>query len=218
MSDQVPPEVVTERYQRLIALQEKVCLAGNEALVGTEVELLVSADSSRKSAEHDRLTGRARDGRLVHFAPVGVDGPIRPGDIVTTTITSAAPHHLMADGGVLTVRNTRAGDAHEANLRPVTASTGGVWACRRSAPDRPSRSRPAARRVAATDDGTQCEQRSGRFSIGVQTIRGATAQDREEGRRGDRPGARAVVVAVAVLVAVVSLALPHTGSVNGFDV
>ncbi len=32
------------------------------------------------------------------------------------------------------------------------------------------------------------------------------------------PGARAVVVAVAVLVAVVSLALPHTGSVNGFDV
>ncbi len=124
MSDQVPPEVVTERYQRLIALQEKVCLAGNEALVGTEVELLVSADSSRKSAEHDRLTGRARDGRLVHFAPVGVDGPIRPGDIVTTTITSAAPHHLMADGGVLTVRNTRAGDAHEANLRPVTASTG----------------------------------------------------------------------------------------------
>ncbi|GAB09326.1 hypothetical protein GOARA_036_00580 [Gordonia araii NBRC 100433] len=32
------------------------------------------------------------------------------------------------------------------------------------------------------------------------------------------PGARALVVAVAVLVAVVSLALPHTGSVNGFDV
>ncbi|GED98166.1 hypothetical protein nbrc107697_22050 [Gordonia crocea] len=32
------------------------------------------------------------------------------------------------------------------------------------------------------------------------------------------PGARAVVVAVAVLVAAVSLALPHTGSVKGFDV
>ncbi len=32
------------------------------------------------------------------------------------------------------------------------------------------------------------------------------------------PGARAVVVAIAVLVAAVSLALPHTGSVNGFDV
>ena len=79
MSDQVPPEVVTERYQRLIALQEKVCLAGNEALIGTEVELLVSADLSRKSAEHDRLTGRARDGRLVHFCAcrglMGRSGP-----------------------------------------------------------------------------------------------------------------------------------------------
>lgn len=32
------------------------------------------------------------------------------------------------------------------------------------------------------------------------------------------PGARAVVVAVAVLLAGVFLALPHTGSVNGFDV
>ncbi|MFT4201647.1 hypothetical protein [Gordonia sp. (in: high G+C Gram-positive bacteria)] len=32
------------------------------------------------------------------------------------------------------------------------------------------------------------------------------------------PGARAIVVAVAVLVAAVSLALPHTGSVKGFDV
>ncbi|NNG96911.1 tRNA (N6-isopentenyl adenosine(37)-C2)-methylthiotransferase MiaB [Gordonia araii NBRC 100433] len=130
MPDQVPPEVVTERYQRLIALQEKVCLAENETLVGTEVELLVTADSSRKSAEHERLTGRARDGRLVHFAP-GADGSapgvkIRPGDIVTTTITSAAPHHLMADGGVRTIRNTRAGDAHEANLRPTTASGVGL--------------------------------------------------------------------------------------------
>nr|WP_228460782.1 tRNA (N6-isopentenyl adenosine(37)-C2)-methylthiotransferase MiaB [Gordonia crocea] len=151
MPDQVPPEVVTERYQRLVALQEKVCLAENETLVGTEVELLVTADSSRKSAEHDRLTGRARDGRLVHFVPGAgnavsgpirpgagnvvsgpirpgagnaVSGPIRPGDVVTTTITAAAPHHLMADGGVTTIRHTRAGDAHEANLRPTTASPG----------------------------------------------------------------------------------------------
>ncbi len=139
MPDQVPPEVVTERYQRLVALQESVCLTENQTLVGSAVELLVTADSSRKSAEHDRLTGRARDGRLVHFAPgagsgasgpirpgagSGASGPIRPGDIVTTTITSVAPHHLMADGGVISIRNTRAGDAYEANRRPTTASTG----------------------------------------------------------------------------------------------
>ncbi|QKT09154.1 tRNA (N6-isopentenyl adenosine(37)-C2)-methylthiotransferase MiaB [Gordonia sp. X0973] len=126
MADQVPPEVVTERYQRLIALQEKVCLAENQTLIGTEVELLVTADSSRKSVEHERLTGRARDGRLVHFSPTGAGtgATIRPGDVVTTTITAAAPHHLMADAGVATVRNTRAGDAHAANIAPVTAPTG----------------------------------------------------------------------------------------------
>ncbi|WP_415031550.1 tRNA (N6-isopentenyl adenosine(37)-C2)-methylthiotransferase MiaB [Gordonia sp. (in: high G+C Gram-positive bacteria)] len=128
MPDQVPPDVVTERYQRLIELQERVCLAENETLVGTDVELLVTADASRKSAEHHRLTGRARDGRLVHYAPGPVgEAPgakIRPGDIVTTSITAAAPHHLMADGGVVTIRNTRAGDAHEADQRPVTAPSG----------------------------------------------------------------------------------------------
>jgi tRNA-2-methylthio-N6-dimethylallyladenosine synthase len=38
---------------------------------------------------------------------------VRPGDIVTTVITDAAPHHLIADAGILTHRRTRAGDAHE---------------------------------------------------------------------------------------------------------
>ena len=62
------------------------------------------------------MTGRARDGRLVHFTPS--DGDIRPGDIVTTTVTGAAPHHLIADGTVLHHRRTRAGDAHAAGQRP----------------------------------------------------------------------------------------------------
>ncbi|MFW0790345.1 tRNA (N6-isopentenyl adenosine(37)-C2)-methylthiotransferase MiaB [Gordonia sp. CPCC 205333] len=124
MDGQVPPEVVKDRYQRLIALQESVCLAENTTLVGTEVELLVSA-AGRKSAENARLTGRARDGRLVHFAVIDdVPGRIRPGDYVTTTITSAAPHHLIADGGVLTHRQTRAGDSYEAKTTPTTAPVG----------------------------------------------------------------------------------------------
>ena len=67
MPDQVPPEVVSERYQRLIALQERICLSENESLVGSAVELLVVDDDGRKSARTGRLTGRARDGRLVHF-------------------------------------------------------------------------------------------------------------------------------------------------------
>nr|WP_237421713.1 tRNA (N6-isopentenyl adenosine(37)-C2)-methylthiotransferase MiaB [Gordonia sp. SID5947] len=126
MPDQVPPEVVGERYRRLIALQEEICLAENRAIVGTEVELLVVADDGRKSAHTRRMTGRARDGRLVHFAAgerVGID-VIRPGDVVTTTVTGAAPHHLVADSGVATHRRTRAGDAHEASRMPTTPPVG----------------------------------------------------------------------------------------------
>jgi tRNA-2-methylthio-N6-dimethylallyladenosine synthase len=62
------------------------------------------------------MSGRAHDGRLVHFAPGGRQ--VRPGDIVATTVTDAAPHHLIADGAVITHRRTRAGDAYAAGQRP----------------------------------------------------------------------------------------------------
>ncbi|WP_374246651.1 tRNA (N6-isopentenyl adenosine(37)-C2)-methylthiotransferase MiaB [Gordonia sp. ABSL49_1] len=126
MADQVAPEVVSERYQRLIALQEQICLSENESLIGSEVELLVVDDDGRKSARTQRMTGRARDGRLVHFA---VDAAadrarIRPGDVVHTTVTAAAPHHLIADSGVAGHRTTRAGDAHEQQRTPTTPPVG----------------------------------------------------------------------------------------------
>jgi len=118
LADQLPKEVVSERYQRLIELQEQISLQENQAQVGNEVELLVAAGEGRKDAATARMSGRARDGRLVHFASGGAD--IRPGDIVTTTVTRAAPHFLVADGAVAAHRRTRAGDAHAAGTRPVT--------------------------------------------------------------------------------------------------
>ena len=122
---QVPKEVVQERYERLIALQERVCLEENQKLVNTEVELLVQADGGKKNAKTHRMTGRARDGRLVHFHPVGsIDRSIRPGDIITTTVTEAKPHFLIADAGVLTHRRTVAGDMSEAGKVPTTAPIG----------------------------------------------------------------------------------------------
>ncbi|WP_460700359.1 tRNA (N6-isopentenyl adenosine(37)-C2)-methylthiotransferase MiaB [Nocardia thraciensis] len=123
MPDQVPKAVVQERYDRLVALQEEVSLAANRALVGTEVELLVAEGAGKKNAATARMSGRARDGRLVHFRPP-VDNTIRPGDIVTVDITGAAPHHLIADSPVHTHRRTRAGDAHERGITPKTAPIG----------------------------------------------------------------------------------------------
>jgi len=111
MDEQVPKEIVQERYERLTALQERISLEENQALVGTTVELLVTDVGSRKS---DRGTGRAQDSRLVHFeVPAGSEQP-RPGDMVTVELTHAAPFHLLADsvdGAPLRVRRTRAGDA-----------------------------------------------------------------------------------------------------------
>jgi tRNA-2-methylthio-N6-dimethylallyladenosine synthase len=118
---QLPKAVVQERYERLVALQEQICMDGNRALIGQTVELLAAAGEGRKDAATARMTGRARDGRLVHFA---ADDKVRPGDVVTTVITGAAPHHLIADAGILTHRRTRAGDAHAAGQRPSGVGLG----------------------------------------------------------------------------------------------
>ncbi|GGM58585.1 tRNA (N6-isopentenyl adenosine(37)-C2)-methylthiotransferase MiaB [Dactylosporangium sucinum] len=110
MDDQVPKAVVQERYDRLIATLEEISWDENKKLVGSSLEVLVAVGEGRKDGATGRLSGRARDGRLVHFAADPAAG-IRPGDIVHTTVTYAAPHHLNADGPILTHRRTRAGDA-----------------------------------------------------------------------------------------------------------
>ncbi len=122
LDGQLPKDVVQERYMRLIELQESISLEENAALVGSTVEVLVATGEGRKDAATARMTGRARDGRLVHFTPGGAE--VRPGDVLTTTITAAAPHHLVADAPLLSYRRTRAGDAHAAGRRPRTVGLG----------------------------------------------------------------------------------------------
>jgi tRNA-2-methylthio-N6-dimethylallyladenosine synthase len=117
MEGQLPKEVVQERYLRLTALQDEISWAENTALIGRRVELLAAAGEGSKDAARGRLSGRARDGRLVHFT--AADG-VRPGDVVETIVTQAAPHFLVADGVLLSHRRTRAGDASEAGTRPTT--------------------------------------------------------------------------------------------------
>jgi tRNA-2-methylthio-N6-dimethylallyladenosine synthase len=110
MPDQVPAQVVGERFQRLVALQERIALERNSALVGTEVELLVERASSK--TDSTRMSGRTRTNKLCHFpAPGYVDGRpapgeaagVAPGDLVTVQVEHAAPHHLLA-GPVLAHR------------------------------------------------------------------------------------------------------------------
>ncbi|MCU1475922.1 MAG: tRNA-2-methylthio-N(6)-dimethylallyladenosine synthase MiaB [Subtercola sp.] len=116
MADQVPKEVVQERYERLMALQDRIAWEENQKVVGRQVELLVANGEGRKDSDTKRMSGRAEDSRLVHFeVPEGSTAP-RPGDIVSVVVTGAKPYYLIADsldGAPLRVRRTRAGDALE---------------------------------------------------------------------------------------------------------
>jgi tRNA-2-methylthio-N6-dimethylallyladenosine synthase len=118
MAGQVSKAVVQDRYERLVALQEEISWELNRALVGSQVEVLVSEGEGRKDAVTRRMSGRARDGRLVHFDPGEVE--VRSGDVVLTEITYGAPHHLVSDLPLRGHRRTAAGDAWAAGRRPTT--------------------------------------------------------------------------------------------------
>ncbi|MEX0429476.1 tRNA (N6-isopentenyl adenosine(37)-C2)-methylthiotransferase MiaB [Nocardioides sp. DS6] len=130
LPDQIDPAVVKDRYGRLVDLVNEIAWEENKAQVGRTVELMVAEGEGRKDAETHRLSGRAPDNRLVHFnadfSQVDAEG-VRPGDMVTVEITYAAPHHLVADGPVRSVRRTRSGDAWESRTaapKPATVGLG----------------------------------------------------------------------------------------------
>ena len=120
MENQIPPSVVRERYERLVAVADEVAWDSAKQQVGRVVDVLVAEGEGRKDDQTHRMSGRAADNRLVHFVAaadarsVDIDAaPPRPGDMVSVEVTYAAPHHLVADI-VHGVRRTRAGDAREA--------------------------------------------------------------------------------------------------------
>ncbi|WP_052462541.1 tRNA (N6-isopentenyl adenosine(37)-C2)-methylthiotransferase MiaB [Nigerium massiliense] len=128
MPDQVPKEVVQRRYERLLDLVGELSWEENQRLVGTSVEVMFADGEGRKDVATNRVSGRARDNRLVHVGvPEGAEAP-RPGDIADVRVTYAAPHHLNADGGWTNLRRTRGGDAWAA-----ATGSGGVATTRRPA-------------------------------------------------------------------------------------
>ncbi len=129
LPDQLPKRVVQERYERLVALVEDIAWEENKRFIGRTVEVMVSEGEGRKDQTTHRLSGRAPDNRLVHFSPTDAAGTtiqVRPGDMARVTITYAAPHHLVADGPVDSIRRTRSGDAWEARTQPATGNVVGL--------------------------------------------------------------------------------------------
>lgn len=117
MPDQVPRQVVQERYERLVDLVGEISWAENKALVGQVVEVMFAEGEGRKDEATARMSGRAKDNRLVHVRVLADEAlRPRPGDFAEVEITYAAPHHLNADAGLLSLRRA-AGPASTAQPR-----------------------------------------------------------------------------------------------------
>ena len=85
--EQIPKEVVQERFDRLVGLQEDIALAHMQRSVGRIEDLLVEG-TGRKGG----LLARTRTNRVVHL-----DGDDAPGTYLDGRIVSAHPHHLVAE-------------------------------------------------------------------------------------------------------------------------
>ena len=86
----VEPPIVAERFDRLVAAQERIGLERNQAAVGERVEILIEEPASRKDAA--RATGRTRTNKIAHLPAAGRTA----GEFVDVVVTGAHPHHLDA--------------------------------------------------------------------------------------------------------------------------
>ena len=111
MPNQIADDVMAERYNQLHKVQQEISKSENEKLIGTEIELLVSAHEGRHDIDLNRMNGRARDFRLTHFDNSA--NTARPGDLVKVKVTEAFANHIVA-GAPSSVIKTRGGDAHTA--------------------------------------------------------------------------------------------------------
>jgi tRNA-2-methylthio-N6-dimethylallyladenosine synthase len=121
MADQISDEVMRDRYERLHKIQQKISASVNEEVVGSEQEILVADFEGRRDEENTRMSGRTKDFRLAHFA-IDPKNPPRPGDAVTTKITSASPNFILADELPISVRKTKGGDASAARANESTGT------------------------------------------------------------------------------------------------
>ncbi|WP_238442400.1 tRNA (N6-isopentenyl adenosine(37)-C2)-methylthiotransferase MiaB [Desulfofalx alkaliphila] len=90
MPDQVPENIKTERIQKLIALQNEISLANNQALVGEIEEVLVEGPTKNND---NKIGGRSRTNKLVIFT----GGNNLTGKIVPVKIKAGHLTHLEGD-------------------------------------------------------------------------------------------------------------------------
>jgi tRNA-2-methylthio-N6-dimethylallyladenosine synthase len=86
LPDQVPKEVVQDRFDRLVELQTSITAERNRAQIGRVAEVLVEGDGKRDGSTQ----ARTRTNRIVHLRET-----LTPGAFVNAEITDAGAHHLF---------------------------------------------------------------------------------------------------------------------------
>ena len=100
MAEQVTPEVVRERFERLLALQNSHSLASNQQMIGQSYDVLIEGTSD--TAAHI-LSGRTASGKLVNFTiPAGLELP------AGMMLPDGVPDGDALEGQFARVRLTRA--------------------------------------------------------------------------------------------------------------
>src|SRR6202034_3602694 len=83
--------VCAERFERLKTVVDRSALARHRARVGRTEEALVEGVSRR---DESMLTGRTRQGKLIHFPGATTAGTPAAGALARVTVTAGHPHHL----------------------------------------------------------------------------------------------------------------------------
>jgi tRNA-2-methylthio-N6-dimethylallyladenosine synthase len=111
MADQIPDDVMADRYNQLHKIQQEISKSENEKLIGKTVELLVSGHEGRHDHDQNRMNGRSADFRLTHFD--NSSKAARPGDLVEVEVLEAFANHIVASAPAA-VKKTKGAAAHAA--------------------------------------------------------------------------------------------------------
>jgi tRNA-2-methylthio-N6-dimethylallyladenosine synthase len=107
MDDQIPAEIVRERYDRLHALQESISHQVNQRSLGRQMEILVQ--ERERVGDRSRYSGKSEDFRLVHVT--SINNEIRQGDFLRVEVDEAKPFYLISHQEPIEWRKSRGGDA-----------------------------------------------------------------------------------------------------------
>ena len=87
--DQIPDDVKSERFRRLLDVQNEISYEKNQSLVGRTVRVLCEGESDRT----ELYSGRTEGGKLIHFAGTPAD----TGNYINVKVTSAQTFLLYGE-------------------------------------------------------------------------------------------------------------------------